>query len=83
MDSQVDIVPPELGNGYISITLTGSLWDWSLNILDYVYPLDFLKKRWKAPLLPTFHPIGRIVPWCPCFVNEPIVSGSCHLHEML
>ena len=34
MDPQVEIVPPELGDGSISITLTASLWDWSLSILD-------------------------------------------------
>ena len=41
--SQAEIVPPEIGDGYNSITLTDSLWDWSLSILDCVYPLDFLR----------------------------------------
>ena len=81
---QEKIVPPELGDGYIFKTLTDCLWDWSLSILDYTYPLGFLNNRWKAPLLSSvFHCIGRIVPWCLWFGNEPIVSGSCHLGEML
>ena len=63
MHLQAEIEPPELADGCISIPLTGSLWDWSLNILDYVYPRDFLNKRLKAPLLLiVFHPIGRTVP---------------------
>ena len=82
--SQAEIVPPELGDGYNSITLTDSLRDWSLSILDYVYPLDFLDKRSKVHLLSVvFHPNGRFVPWCPCIGKEPIISGSCHLGEML
>ena len=84
MHPQAEIGTPEQGDGCISITLTDSLWDWSLSILDYAYPLDFLGMRWKAPLLPTvFHPIGKIVPWSPCFGNEPIDLGFCHLGEMV
>ena len=61
--------------GCISITLTYSLGDWSLNTLDYVYPMDFQSKRWKAPLLPTvIHSIGKIVPWSPCLEMNPLLK---------
>ena len=76
MHPQAEIGTPEQGDGCISITLTDSLWDWSLSILDYAYRLDFLGMRWKAPLLP-------IVPWSPWFGNEPIDLGFCHLGEMV
>ena len=39
---------------------------------------------WKVALLPIVsHPIRKLVPWCPCSGNKPIVSGSSHLGEML
>ena len=76
MHPQEEIGPPEHGDGYIFIALIDSVWDWSLGILHCVCPRDFLSKKWKAPLSQTvFHPIGKIVPWCPCFDNEPIGAG--------
>ena len=83
MHPQDEIGPPELGDECISITLIDSMWDWSLGILDCVYPWDFLSKKWKAPQwLTVIYSLSKIVPWCPCFDNEPIVAGFCHLDEM-
>ena len=76
MHAQEEIGPPELGDGCISITVIDSVWDWSSGILDCAYPWDFLsKKRKTSPKIAVFHPIGKIVPWCPWFDNEPIGAG--------
>ena len=82
MHLQEEIGPPELGDGCISIPLIDSMLEWSLGILDCVYPWDFLSKKWKAPLQLICHPIHKIVPWRPYFDNEPIGAGFCHLDEM-